>query len=120
MSHLADASVDAGNPTWLYRFGYRTPIGDGGLGSCHALEVAFVFDNRGGLMERFVGAGSPDSRVRAGGDPGVAPEAGSELPDGRVDRRGSVRPSPPSEPAVRGWSPASRSREIGSKKLRRW
>ena len=65
VSCLADAWVAAGNPTWLYRFAYQTPIGDGGLGSCHALEVPFEFDNRDGGIARFVGTGSPDSLVDA-------------------------------------------------------
>jgi para-nitrobenzyl esterase len=61
MQRFADASVAAGNPTWIYRFGYRTPVADGALGSCHSLDVPFVFDNREGPITKLVGERSPDA-----------------------------------------------------------
>ncbi len=61
MHRLADASIDAGNATWLYRFAYRTPVLDGALGACHSLETPFVFDNRDGPITLLVGDESPDS-----------------------------------------------------------
>jgi para-nitrobenzyl esterase len=36
-------SASAGN-TWMYRFDWRSPAFDGRLGSCHAVEIPFVFD----------------------------------------------------------------------------
>jgi para-nitrobenzyl esterase len=36
-------SASAGN-TWMYRFDWRSPAFDARLGSCHAVEIPFVFD----------------------------------------------------------------------------
>lgn len=33
------------NSLWAYEFVWPTPVFGGGLGSCHALEIPFVFDN---------------------------------------------------------------------------
>ena len=43
--------------TWMYEFGWRSPID--GLGACHALELGFVFDN----------LGAPDTIELAGENP---------------------------------------------------
>ncbi|MER5962269.1 carboxylesterase family protein [Streptomyces sp. NPDC002057] len=44
LNRLADARLRAGGPggTYLYEFGWRSPVL--GLGACHALELGFVFD----------------------------------------------------------------------------
>jgi para-nitrobenzyl esterase len=42
---LAEAQADQKTPTWMYRFDWPTPILNGALGACHALEIPFVFDN---------------------------------------------------------------------------
>ena len=42
---LAEAQAAAGGRAWMYLFGWPTPVFDGRLGSCHALEIPFVFDN---------------------------------------------------------------------------
>jgi para-nitrobenzyl esterase len=39
---VAEARPDS--PTWMYQFAWPTPLLDGSLGSCHALEIPFVFD----------------------------------------------------------------------------
>ena len=57
----AGNSASAGN-TWMYRFDWRSPAFDARLGSCHAVEIPFVFDT----------LGEPGTRVRLGGD---APQA---------------------------------------------
>ena len=104
MERLADAAVAAGNRTWVYRFAWRTPVAD--LGACHALEVPFVFDNRDGLVPRFVGDASPDSLAAAmqeawvafarngdpnhDGIPGWAPQTVEQKPVLRFDERTSV------------------------------
>ena len=41
---LADAHAPAPGGTFMYEFGWPSPIMDGRLGSCHALEMPFVFD----------------------------------------------------------------------------
>ncbi|HEX4721663.1 MAG TPA: carboxylesterase family protein [Pseudonocardiaceae bacterium] len=40
---LAEARADAAEPTYVYEFAWRSPVGD--LGACHALEIGFVFDS---------------------------------------------------------------------------
>lgn len=42
---LAEAQTANDVPTWMFRFDWKTPAFDGLLGSCHALEIPFVFDN---------------------------------------------------------------------------
>ena len=42
---VAEARLAHGADTHVYEFGWRSPQFDGRLGACHALEVAFVFDN---------------------------------------------------------------------------
>jgi para-nitrobenzyl esterase len=39
---VAEARPDS--PTWMYQFAWPTPLLGGSLGSCHALEIPFVFD----------------------------------------------------------------------------
>lgn len=43
---LADAHAAADGPagTWMYEFAWPSPAFGGALGSCHALEIPFVFD----------------------------------------------------------------------------
>jgi para-nitrobenzyl esterase len=48
--------------TFLYHFEYASTAFDGRLGSCHALEIPFVFDNLGrGGVELLTGPDSPQS-----------------------------------------------------------
>jgi para-nitrobenzyl esterase len=49
-THLAAAQHAAGGPVYVYEFGWPTTVA--GLGACHALELAFVFDTlrSGALM----------------------------------------------------------------------
>ena len=42
---LAENHAKAGNPTWMYWFTWATPAFGGVLGSCHALDIPFAFDN---------------------------------------------------------------------------
>jgi len=59
---LAEAQQAAGGHAWMYLFTWPSPAFDGRLGSCHALEIAFVFDNltKPGA-DLFVGADAPTS-----------------------------------------------------------
>lgn len=41
---LAEARLALGQKTYVYEFGWPTPVRGGSLGSCHALEIAFTFD----------------------------------------------------------------------------
>ncbi len=41
---LAESRLALGLDTHVYEFGWRTPVLDGVLGACHALEIGFVFD----------------------------------------------------------------------------
>jgi para-nitrobenzyl esterase len=40
---LAEAQAKNGASVWMYRFDWETPILNGGFGSCHALEIPFVW-----------------------------------------------------------------------------
>ncbi|HEU5383114.1 MAG TPA: carboxylesterase/lipase family protein [Ktedonobacteraceae bacterium] len=42
---LAETGVAHDTATYMYEFAWRTPQLGGRLGACHALELAFVFDN---------------------------------------------------------------------------
>jgi para-nitrobenzyl esterase len=42
---LAEAHTASISATYMYEFAWRSPQFDARLGACHALEVAFVFDN---------------------------------------------------------------------------
>lgn len=42
---LTEARAASGNPTWMYWFTWPTPVFGGILGSCHALDIPFAFDN---------------------------------------------------------------------------
>jgi para-nitrobenzyl esterase len=44
---LAENQVKEGAPVWMYRFDWETPVLNGGLQSCHALEIPFVWNNLG-------------------------------------------------------------------------
>ena len=60
---LAEAQLAHHPDVWMYRFTYATPAFGGALGSCHALEIPFVWDNldaQGAAM--FVG--DPDDAIR--------------------------------------------------------
>lgn len=60
----ADAHSGQG-PTYVYLFGWGSPAMGGWLGSCHGLEIAFVFGNQGrGELAMFTGEG-PDADALA-------------------------------------------------------
>jgi para-nitrobenzyl esterase len=64
---LAEAQADhRPDHTFMYRFRWGTPVYGGALGSCHALEIPFVFNNldRGGV-ELLVGADAPAELARS-------------------------------------------------------
>jgi para-nitrobenzyl esterase len=42
---LAEAHAQNGGSPFVYEFGWRSPMFEEKLGSCHALEIGFVFDN---------------------------------------------------------------------------
>jgi para-nitrobenzyl esterase len=60
---LAEAHARAGGRTWSYLFDWESPFAGGTLGSCHALELPFVF---GSLRHPFISAfaGSDESALR--------------------------------------------------------
>ncbi|HET6810242.1 MAG TPA: carboxylesterase/lipase family protein [Acidimicrobiales bacterium] len=63
---LAEAQAAAGGRAWMYLFTWATPVFGGRLGSCHALEIPFVFDNldKPGA-EVFVGQDAPAPLAKA-------------------------------------------------------
>ncbi|GBL21722.1 para-nitrobenzyl esterase [Acidimicrobiaceae bacterium] len=51
-------------PTWMYWFTWSTPVFDGAFGSCHALDIPFVFDNLNAPgVELFTGNDSSRSAI---------------------------------------------------------
>jgi para-nitrobenzyl esterase len=57
---LADARADASAATYVYEFSWRSPQFGGQLGSCHFLEVPFVFDQlQDSRMQWITGPGPP-------------------------------------------------------------
>ena len=59
---LAEAQLAAGGDAWLYLFTWATPAFGGALGSCHALDIPFVFDalDKGGV-DVLTGGAAPQS-----------------------------------------------------------
>jgi len=51
---LAERRAALGNPTWKYWFTFASTAFGGVLGSCHALDIPFVFDNATGPGSEFL------------------------------------------------------------------
>src|SRR5581483_3277584 len=62
---LAETQAALGNDVFMYRFDYATPVFGGVLGSCHALEIPFVFESLDAGAEMFVGPLSDELRTLA-------------------------------------------------------
>ena len=58
---LAEQQVAQGAGVWMYRFDWPTPVLNGLLGACHALEIPFVWDN---LHQKGVKAFTGDASTR--------------------------------------------------------
>ena len=115
--------VGGANSLWAYEFVWPTPVFGGVLGSCHALEIPFVFDNLHQTGVAMFTGDSPDRQLIADllhpawasfarhGDPNVdaspkAPEWRSWDPDKRHTLAVSVEPELVSDPrgeALRRW-----------------
>ncbi len=54
---VAEAQAKHQPATYMYLFTQPTPLFEGALGSCHALEVPFVFGTNHGDLERLTGKG---------------------------------------------------------------
>lgn len=61
---LAEARVAHEEPVYMYEFAWRSPLFNGRLGSCHALELAFVFDNLR-QSDRLTGPNAPQELASA-------------------------------------------------------
>jgi para-nitrobenzyl esterase len=69
---LAEAQVGHQPKVFAYRFDWRSPVGNGILGACHALEIPFVFGTQR-LVRAFVGGGADaDALAKTMGDAWVA------------------------------------------------
>ncbi|KQX57428.1 MULTISPECIES: carboxylesterase family protein [unclassified Streptomyces] len=88
LNRLADARLRTGAPggTYLYEFGWRSPVLD--LGACHALELGFVFDT----------LGLPETRALTG------PDAPRDLASAM--HAAWVAFAATGDPGWRGWDPA--------------
>lgn len=45
ISHVNARSSYCNAPVWMYQFDWESPVMDGVLGSCHCMDIPFVFDN---------------------------------------------------------------------------
>ncbi|MEO3937511.1 carboxylesterase family protein [Dermatophilaceae bacterium Soc4.6] len=81
---LAEARAALGQPTFVYEFGWKSPVMGGVLGAAHAMEIGFVFDTLAVPEGRpMVGAEPPQALADdmhgawvafvRDGDPGWAP-----------------------------------------------
>lgn len=57
---LAEHRSHNGCPTWMYWFTWQTPAFGGVLGSCHALDIPFAFDNLGAPGADFFTGDGPE------------------------------------------------------------
>ena len=53
---IADAHADAGGATFAYVFDWKSPMLDGALGACHALDIPFTFGTQA-MASEFAGSG---------------------------------------------------------------
>ncbi|MET7770656.1 carboxylesterase family protein [Nocardia sp. NPDC005366] len=60
---LADARATAPAATYMYEFTWRSPQFDGQLGSCHFLEVPFVFDQLADRRMQWVTGPNPPQQL---------------------------------------------------------
>ena len=60
---LAEAQLPHDAGVWMYRFSWSTPVLDGSLGACHALELPFVFETLD-VARDLVGDGAPADLAR--------------------------------------------------------
>lgn len=60
--YLAEEQAKQGGDVWMYRFDWETPILNGGLKSCHALEIPFVWNTLGKGAMSLVGS-TPDQEL---------------------------------------------------------
>jgi para-nitrobenzyl esterase len=86
------ARARGATPTWRYRFDGLDVTDNGGLGSCHAAEIPFVFGTTGLPQMRLLIGAHPSAavaetmhstwvRFAASGDPGWAPGTTAHLAD---------------------------------------
>ena len=60
----AEAHLNHTADVWFYRFDYESPAHDGHLGSCHSLDIPFVWGTYGlEDMQRFCGTGAAVSEL---------------------------------------------------------
>lgn len=62
---LADAHARGAANTYMYELAWRSPQFGGRLGSCHALDIPFVFDTLGQATEPLMGAAPPQELADA-------------------------------------------------------
>jgi para-nitrobenzyl esterase len=106
---LAERRVAGGAPTWMYWFTWPTPAFGGGLGACHAVDIAFAFHNLGRTgVPQFTGTGAdrvPVADAYSGAvlafathaDPGWAPYDLTRRCTRRIDVRSETIDDPERE-----------------------
>jgi para-nitrobenzyl esterase len=62
---FAEQRTSHDNPTWMYWFTWATPAFGGLLGSCHALDIPFAFDNLDAPGTELLTGDSPERQLLA-------------------------------------------------------
>jgi para-nitrobenzyl esterase len=117
---LAEAQQQHGDSVYMYLFEWESPMMGGTLGSCHAIELPFVFGQVGAEgSELFVGGGPEADRLAENtmdawlafarsGDPSHAGIPGGRWPAYEPVRRSTMRLGPET---ICEHAPADRQRE---------
>ncbi|TME75283.1 MAG: hypothetical protein E6I47_15565 [Chloroflexi bacterium] len=109
---LAEAQLRNGGEVRMYEFAWRSPMFDGRLGACHALELGFVFDHldcAGPMLGEHPPQRLADDMHRAwvnfarNGDPGWPRYETSRRPVMRFDTQGGVVVNDPAASTRQLW-----------------
>lgn len=63
--HLAEAQIGRGEPVWMYRFDWASPVFGGALGAAHAMDIPFVWNSIDSELSRRFTGDSPDRQPLA-------------------------------------------------------
>ncbi len=109
---LAEAQLRNGGEVRMYEFAWRSPMFDGRLGACHALELGFVFDHldcAGPMLGEHPPQRLADDMHRAwvnfarNGDPGWPRYETSRRPVMRFDTQGGIVVNDPASSTRQLW-----------------
>jgi para-nitrobenzyl esterase len=110
---VAETVQARGDAAYVYEFAWRSPLFGGRLGACHALEIAFVFDNLDPKASPMLGKDPPPAlatamhsawvRFASTGDPGWPRYEPGRRPVMRFDEAGGTVVDDPGGTTRRLW-----------------